>query len=230
MNQQEIPEEPNLTDAVVGKAPNTRYKFKICLVGDGGTGKTTFINKVLNGDFISKYYATQGAVTKNVTFQIGDNSEVCYEVWDTAGQEKNIGLKDGYYIGAVAAFFFFDVTSRESMNNVPKHIKSFLYACGVEAPRIIVLGNKVDIAKKKVDTTRLLSKIRSYNAEYIEVSAKTGHNFEKPFDKLSKSLFNDPNLTISANLNFTAVPVNYDFLDNGDQSVPTDMANFVPDE
>lgn len=227
----EAPEEPNLLAPIGQKQPNTVYKFKICLVGDGGTGKTTFINKVLNGDFISKYYATQGAVTKFLTLGVGENSFVKYEVWDTAGQEKNVGLKDGYYIGAIAGFFFFDANSRETMANIPKHMKAFANACGVDNPKMFILANKIDIAKNMVDFSKYAPKVAQYNPEFIQISAKTGHNFDKPFEKLSRSLFNDPNLVLTANISLEATNFNYDILANqpaiGDAE---QVADWVPED
>lgn len=212
----EEPEEPNLLRPVKQVEPNTIYKFKICLVGDGGTGKTTFINKVLNGDFISKYYATQGAVTKFVTLGIGNNSFVRYEVWDTAGQEKNVGLKDGYYIGAIAAFFFFDANSRETIQNIPKHIKSFHNACGVEDPKMFILANKIDIAKGTLNFSRYLDRLPPYSSpvEFIQISARTGYNFHVPFEKLTRTLFSDPNLQLSAQISLESVNFNYDIYAN----------------
>lgn len=224
-------EEPNLLQPVQQKQPNTVYKFKICLVGDGGTGKTTFINKVLNGDFISKYYATQGAVTKFLTLGVGENSYVKYEVWDTAGQEKNVGLKDGYYIGAIAGFFFFDANSRETMANIPKHMKAFYNACGVEKPKMFILANKIDIAKNMCDFSKYAPKVSQYEPEFIQISAKTGHNFEKPFEKLTRSLFNDPNLVLTANISLEPTNFNYDIL-AGTPSIEdaAKIADFVPEE
>ena len=37
---------------------------------------------------------------------------ITFNVWDTAGQEKFGGLRDGYYIQGQCAIIMFDVTSR----------------------------------------------------------------------------------------------------------------------
>jgi GTPase SAR1 family protein len=42
-----------------------------------------------------------------------------FDVWDTAGQEKFGGLRDGYYINGLCGIIMFDVTSRITYKNVP---------------------------------------------------------------------------------------------------------------
>jgi len=232
MNMDGNLEEVILSEPVEGVRQNTVYKVKICLIGDGGTGKTTYINKVLNGEFISKYYATHGAVTRNVTFDIGGNSRIEYEVWDTAGQEKYAGLKDGYYVGAAGAFFFFDVNSRETMSNIPKHIRAFENACNANKPVIIVIGNKVDIRSiKPNDSSRMKAQVKSSNGEVLQISAKSGYNFAKPFEALTKALFKDPSIEIRANIDLTPLANNYDFLaGDSTQNLVDNVANFIPED
>ena len=78
--------------------------FKCVLVGDGGTGKTTFVKRHLTGEFEKKYVATLGVEVHPLVFMTSRGS-IRFNVWDTAGQEKFGGLRDGYYI-QVSIFIF----------------------------------------------------------------------------------------------------------------------------
>ena len=71
-----------------------KVQFKLVLVGDGGTGKTTFVKHHLNGEF-EKYVATLGVEVHPLVFHT-NRGQIKFTVWDTAGQEKFGGLRDGY--------------------------------------------------------------------------------------------------------------------------------------
>ena len=84
--------------------------FKLVLVGDGGTGKTTFIKRHLTGEFEKKYVATLGVEVHPLVFHT-NRGAIRFNVSDTAGQEKIGGLRDGYYFQGQCAIIMFDVTS-----------------------------------------------------------------------------------------------------------------------
>ena len=91
----------SLTSSVLGSmAEQPVATFKLILVGDGGTGKTTFVKRHLTGEFQKKYVATIGVEVHPLYFHTS-RGVVCFNVWDTAGQEKFGGLRDGYYIQVV---------------------------------------------------------------------------------------------------------------------------------
>ena len=69
--------------------------------------------------------------------------EIIFNCWDTAGQEKFGGLRDGYYIQGQAGIIMFDVTSKITYKNVPNWHRDLERVC--ENIPIVLCGNKVDV-------------------------------------------------------------------------------------
>ncbi|OON20760.1 Ras family protein, partial [Opisthorchis viverrini] len=164
--------------------------FKLVLVGDGGTGKTTFVKRHISGEFEKKYVATLGVEVHPLDFHT-TRGRIRFNVWDTAGQEKFGGLRDGYYIQGQCAIIMFDVTSRVTYKNVPNWHRDLVRVC--ENIPIVLCGNKVDIQDRKVKA-KSITFHRKKNLQYYDISAKSNYNFEKPFLWLARKLVGDPNL------------------------------------
>lgn len=131
--------------------------FKLVLVGDGGTGKTTFVKRHLTGEFEKKYMATLGVEVHPLGFTT-NYGQIQFDVWDTAGQEKFGGLRDGYYINGQCGIIMFDVTSRITYKNVPNWHRDLVRVC--ENIPIVLCGNKVDVKERKVRPRLLPSTAR----------------------------------------------------------------------
>ncbi|KAJ2961184.1 hypothetical protein NQZ79_g3544 [Umbelopsis isabellina] len=193
--------------------------FKLVLVGDGGTGKTTFVKRHLTGEFEKKYVgtwssvflqhilqlvhlsltlyaftATLGVEVHPLTFHTNFGA-IIFNTWDTAGQEKFGGLRDGYYIQGQCAIIMFDVTSRITYKNVPNWHRDLVRVC--ENIPIVLCGNKVDIKERKVKA-KTITFHRKKNLQYYDISAKSNYNFEKPFLWLARKLIGNPNLEFVA--------------------------------
>jgi len=164
--------------------------FKLVLVGDGGTGKTTFVKRHISGEFETKYVPTLGVEVHPLPFYTS-YGPIVFNVWDTAGMEKFGGLRDGYYIAGQAAIILFDVTSRMSYKNVPNWYRDLTRVC--ERIPIVVCGNKVDVKDRQVKAKQITFH-RKKNLQYYEISAKSNYNFEKPFLCLSRALLREPSL------------------------------------
>ncbi|XP_052858618.1 GTP-binding nuclear protein Ran-like [Drosophila gunungcola] len=164
--------------------------FKCVLVGDGGTGKTSFVKRHQTGEFEKKYVATLGVEVHPLIFHT-NRGAIRFNVWDTAGQEKFGGMRDGYYIQGQCAVIMFDVSSRITYKNVPNWHRDLVHNC--EGIPIVLCGNKVDIMDRKVKA-QSIGFHRKNNLQYYDISAKSNLNFGKPFLWLARKLVGDPNL------------------------------------
>jgi len=165
--------------------------WKLLLVGDGATGKTTFVKRHTTGEFEKKYIATVGVEVRPLPFHT-NYGQIVFNVWDTAGQEKFGGLRDGYYIAGQCAIVMFDVTNRMTYKNVPNWHRDIVRVC--ENIPIVICGNKVDIKDRKVKAKNITFH-RKKNLQYYDISARSNYNFEKPFLYLARKLVGNQNLT-----------------------------------
>ena len=94
--------------------------------------------------------ATLGLEVHPLTFSTNFGT-ICFNVWDTAGQEKFGGLRDGYYIQGQCGIIMFDVTSRITYKNVPNWHRDLERVC--ENIPIVLCGNKVDVKVRLCCTT-----------------------------------------------------------------------------
>eukprot|EP00744_Colponema_vietnamica_P023225 GILI01033547.1.p1 GENE.GILI01033547.1~~GILI01033547.1.p1 ORF type:complete len:218 (-),score=48.56 GILI01033547.1:69-722(-) len=204
--------------------PENAPQFKLVLVGDGGVGKTTFVKRHKTGEFEKKYVATLGVEVSSLTFHTS-RGPIVANVWDTAGQEKFGGLRDGYYIGGQAAIMMFDVTSRITYRNVPVWYRDLTRVC--ENIPIVLVGNKVDVQDRQVKPKQILFH-RKKNLQYYDVSAKSNYNFEKPFLYLIRKVTGDQRLTLEGEIAVLPPEVQMDM--NKAQQYETELAaaNEVP--
>ena len=126
--------------------------------------------------------ATRGVEVHPLKFST-NLGPIQFNVWDTAGQEKFGGLRDGYYIQGQCAIIMFDVTSRITYRSVPNWYRDITRVC--ENIPIVLCGNKVEIKDRKVKAKQI-NFHRKKNLQYFEISAKVNYNFEKPFVWLAR--------------------------------------------
>ncbi|MDP2438712.1 MAG: Ran family GTP-binding nuclear protein [archaeon] len=164
--------------------------YKLLLIGDGGVGKTCFVKRHRTGEFEKKYVATLGVEVHPLKFET-NIGQICFNCWDTAGQEKLGGLRDGYYILGHAAIIMFDVTSRATYKNVHKWHKDLVRVC--DNIPVVLVGNKVDVKDRQVKA-KMITYHRKKSLQYYDISAKSNYNYEKPFLYLARRLTGQPSV------------------------------------
>ena len=161
-------------------------EIKLILVGDGGVGKTSFLDRHSTGEFQKN---SLGVEIHTCVFH-SNRGPIKFNVWDTAGQEK-FGDPFRCYIKGECAIIMFDVTSRITYKNVPNWHRDLTRVC--ENIPIVLTGNKVEIKDRKVKAKQITFH-RKKNLQYYDISAKSNYNFEKPFLWLARKLSGDNQL------------------------------------
>ena len=108
------------------------------------------------------------------------------QVWDTAGQERYRSITNAYYRGAEGILIVFDVTKKESFENIENWINEVTVYTGKDVI-MICLGNKNDL-KKGIDKKEIYEFQKKTGLEIINVSAKTGDGVEEAFKHIIELL------------------------------------------
>ena len=164
-------------------------KYKMIFVGDQGTGKTCILNRFATNQFDEQYQTTIGLDFQSKNVSIHDQ-DVRLLLYDTAGQEKFRSLIPMYIRESNIILLVYDITRKESFNNIPKWFSDVLNIKSNEAIYVLV-GNKIDLKdERKVSYEEGKKLADEKNIIFEEVSAKTGENFEILFrDKIYESLY-----------------------------------------
>jgi small GTP-binding protein len=161
---------------------------KVILVGDSGTGKTSFMHRFIQEKFSSTYKTTIGAdfLMKNV--ETPSKGLFKLQLWDTAGRERFQSISRAYYRGTDAFLVFYDTTNRESFRNVTRWFEEINQHIGPNDNDSVkmIIGTKKDLAyKRQVSFDEADELAKHLGALFYEVSAKDDINVNEAMHALT---------------------------------------------
>ncbi len=151
---------------------------KIIFVGDSGVGKTTMIKNLNEEPYKDLNESSIGIdfYSKKIKYK---GTEIRLQIWDTAGQEKYRGLIPSYIRNAALIFLIYDISSKESFNNLTQWIE---FINSYEKTKIVLCGNKIDLEnERKVSKKQGEDYAKEKNLVFHEVSALKDINMIKMF-------------------------------------------------
>jgi len=164
--------------------------FKILLVGDSGVGKTSLLLRFTDDRYTEGIPSSLGADSKEKQIQLLDGRKVQLDIWDTAGQEKMGFLTSSYYRGAQGVMLVFDITKKDSYNNL-RHWLEDTGRYAVDSILKLLVGNKSDLdGQRVISPDEAQSFAEDIDVEYVETSAKEGDGVEEAFMKLAEKIKN----------------------------------------
>lgn len=176
--QQLLQSQQNLT--------NLRLKehlFKVLVIGDASTGKTSFIKRYVHQFFSRAYKATIGVDFALKNILVDDKTLVRLQLWDIAGQDRFASMTRPYYKDAFGAFIVFDASNPltfESVSKWKQDLDNKVSLSDESNVPCLLLANKCDLVDINSDDERELSEFAEANGfiGYCYTSPKNNINIE----------------------------------------------------
>ncbi|MHA1744818.1 MAG: GTP-binding protein [Promethearchaeota archaeon] len=159
-----------------GALPEGDYHAKIIVLGSPGVGKTSLIRRFVDNKFQTSYVSTIGVDISRKTVKLNETCVVSESLWDIGGQWSQLApYRKKFYQGANFAFVVFDLTRLATFENTKKWIEDLRKSTRDNIP-LILIGNKADLAEKKVDDELIKALAEKLKCHYLETSALVGLN------------------------------------------------------
>ncbi|XVF23981.1 hypothetical protein REPUB_Repub13aG0086900 [Reevesia pubescens] len=164
------------------------YLFKIVLIGDSGVGKSNILSRFTRNEFCLESKSTIGVEFATRTLQV-EGKTVKAQIWDTAGQERYRAITSAYYRGAVGALLVYDITKRQTFDNVLRWLRELRDNADSNIV-IMMAGNKFDLNHlRAVSTEDAESLAEKENMAFLETSALEAFNVEKAFQTVLLDIY-----------------------------------------
>jgi len=174
--------------------------LKILLIGDSSVGKSSILLRFADQSFMNE---DESSATIGVDFKVSrlevDGVKYKLSIWDTAGQERFRTITSSYYRGAQGVILVYDVSNRESFDDLPRWLTELETYCAQFVVKVIV-GNKVDKEfSRQVSTTEGRAFAERMGALFIEASAKRGIHVDETFEAVVRQIVATPELMRASN-------------------------------
>ena len=175
-------EEMNTNDV------NEDALFKVIVVGDCAVGKSNLLSRYVSNAFSGESRTTIGVELWTKTYKVEDKV-VKVNIWDTAGQERFTALTSAYYKGANGAFIVYDITRKETFENVKKWYKELKMKVNKKM-YVVLVGNKSDLyLLRKVRKDEGGNLAKEMGVQFYETSALDASNVGIAFKEMIANIY-----------------------------------------
>jgi small GTP-binding protein len=157
---------------------------KVCLLGDGGVGKTSLVRRCVEDIFSDNYIISFGTKVSKKVIDL-EEVELTLMIWDILGQKSDDALHAAYYRGANGALLVGDQTRPETMRHLVKWKGDFLKVN--PGAFILAAANKSDL-ESSMNASEIQELTLALGTGFLRTSAKTGDGVEGLFLNLGRGI------------------------------------------
>ena len=156
------------------------YLLKVVIIGDATVGKSCLLLRFFDKRFRADHSATIG-VEFGCKLVERDGFRFKVHGWDTAGQELYRSVTRSYYRSAAVVLMVFDVTNRQSFENLHSWMEEVRSSTSSSAILTLV-ANKVDLPSRRcVSKEEAETFASNIGALYFETSALLDRGVSEAF-------------------------------------------------
>ena len=160
------------------------FAYKVVLVGDFGTGKSSLIRRYVDNTFSEDYISSIGVSISRKQL-VSENNDTTMMIWDIEGKTDFKPIFKQYLLGSKGFVIVADLTREKTIESIEDHIM----LCENTAPNlpIVIALNKSDIKSVDYDINKLKELSSSIIGIYT-TSAKSGETVDEIFLTLNNSI------------------------------------------
>eukprot|EP01087_Luapelamoeba_hula_P008295 TRINITY_DN206_c0_g1_i1.p1 TRINITY_DN206_c0_g1~~TRINITY_DN206_c0_g1_i1.p1 ORF type:complete len:203 (+),score=38.32 TRINITY_DN206_c0_g1_i1:184-792(+) len=156
---------------------------RIVVLGSGGVGKSAITIRFVSGEFVERYDPTiEDSYRKVLGY---DGKQYVLEILDTAGTEQFTAMRDLYMKNGEGFILVYSIIARDTFSELGELRNLICRVKDNETVPMVIVGNKLDLeADRKVPSSEGQALAGSFNAAFMEASAKSQINISEIFEEL----------------------------------------------
>lgn len=166
--------------------------FKVIVIGEAGTGKTSIIKRYCENVYSDNYKSTIGVDfgVKKIYYY---GQKFLMQLWDIGGQERFACMTRIFYKNAIAVLVVFDLANPQTFDKCKLWVDD-VYKNLNEPYLLYLLANKSDINDDIITKEQIINFCQIYNFQnWAIVSAKTNKGIDCIFESLMSDVYNKCN-------------------------------------
>lgn len=165
------------------------YSYKLIIIGNSGTGKSSLIKSAVSSEFNNDYQTTIAFEYSSMMIKVNNDKTYKLQIWDTCGQEIYRSLISNFYRNASLAVLLYSINDMKSFEALDEWVNDLREKASSDI-LIFLVGNKSDLEDERViefEQGKQYSKDKNLHF-FAETSAKIRNNAKDIFIEAAKQL------------------------------------------
>ena len=171
---------------------NQNRDLKIIIVGDSGTGKTSFVNKYILNRFADTYQATIATQFSSKILEI-DGITYRLQFWDIAGQDRSVTTTNIFCKNTNGVVLCCEINDKNTLNNTIIWKNSIEQNIDVTNVPMIIIQNKCDLLGSELEYNKGIEELKEFTERNgikncFRTSAMTGFGIQESMEYLIQEI------------------------------------------